>query len=290
MYSNDNNNNKNSKKIISFEDSTNNDMHQTITSNNQFRDFNKELISIYRLHSSKFHSRQIENSKNISDKFNEQMNSLLIKENKSNEKINLWNEPFFIKFQNNYKNVFEFRKQMAFRFRYMNYSPKKISLMKNFKLKDDKMNKILRISKSIPNILFKEPKTTKNENKNIHSSGFENNFEDNFYENSLYKDNYKDKEYGFASSFKLNRYIGNLYNYYRSNHTLNDNNLIFHERSKKNKISIHNYDERINNISNEEKNIFSAIRNKNNKRIIFNNKNNVSINNNSKIVKLNSLL
>ena len=252
-----------------------------MTTKNKFKDLNKAFFSIYRLHSSKFHANNNENNKSINDKLNEQLNSLK-KENKSIEKVNIWNERYSNKMHNSYKNVFEYRKKMAFKFRYMNYSPKKINLKKNFKIKDDKMNKILKLSKSIPNILLKESKSLKKDEISSSTNNIDNKNEDiNYYYN-------KNKDYSFISPFKLRRYIGSLYNYYRSNITLNENNLIFdkniNERNKKNKNEVITF-----NLNNEEKNNISTIKNFMNNRIINNNGNKSTLNNKS-IIKLSSLL
>ena len=150
--------------------------------------------------------------------------NLLIKDQKNDMQLNIWNEPAINKIQNNYKNVSDFRKKMAFRFRYMNYSPRKLNLKKIFKVKDEKMNKILKISKSIPNFLLSHSNSSKNKN-NFGIKNLENNEGLNL--KKEYKDNIGKKEYGFNSPFKLKRYIGNLYDYYRSNHSLNENYLIF---------------------------------------------------------------
>ena len=122
---------------------------------------------------------------------------------------------------------------MAFRFRYMNYTPKIIDIKKGFKLKDDKMNRILKISKSIPNLLLKDSRKNENEGNN----------DDNlFNKDNIFDRNNRFKEYGFITPFKFNRYIGDLYNYYRSNSYLNENNLIFN-----NKINDININKKMNN-------------------------------------------
>ena len=250
------------KKSVAFD---------SIYSTNKFRDFNKELVSIYRLHSSKFHSRKVEKNRDMNDKFNEEMN-LLVKAEKEDRKLNIWNEPIINKIQNNYKNVFEFRKKMAFRFRYMNYSPRNISNKQNFKLKDEKMNKILKISKSIPNYLLRNPNSVQNINT------FGNTIVENDVGINLkreYKEDNKKREYGFISPFKLNRYIGNLYDYYRSNYSMNENKLIFNN----NNVIIDKNDA----MSDE----IRSHRNKNENNSIKRNIENIKKN---KIIKLNSLL
>ena len=251
--------NKNIEKI--HNNYENNDIQ-----NDKFKDFNKELVSLYRLHSSKFHSRKIEKSKDISDRFNDEMN-LLKNKQKSYENLNIWKEPSLNKKKNNYNNIFEFRKKMAFRFRYMNYTPKIIDIKKDFKLKDDKMNKILKISKSIPNLLLKDSK--KNENEGYNDDYL-------FNKDNIFDRKNRFKEYGFISPFKFNRYIGDLYNYYRSNSYLNENNLIFN-----NKINDNNIKEKMNNRKDN--------RSKDNDSLKSNNKNKEK-NKRKKIIKLNYLL
>ena len=265
---------KNQAKILdknfkSFEIFNNSDENKELQllSKNKFKDLNNELMSLYRLHSSKFHSRKIEKEKNISDKFNEEMNSS-VNEEKNKEKINLWNEPIFKRIQN-YKNILEFRKKVAFRFRYMNYSPKIINLQKNFKSRDDKMNKILRISKSIPNFLLKG-----NKSKNI------NNIEDINDIKEMNKNYFEENNKGIFTPFKLNRYIGNIYNYYRSDISLNESKLIF--RIKKDDFN--NYEGNISNkIDKSNQSYIPSIRNLKNKDI---NKN-IKVN---RIINLSSLL
>ena len=247
----------------------NNNIYEGILMKDKIKDLNNEFISLYRIHSSKFHSRKEENEKKLNDKLNEEMN-MLIKDNKNNEKLNLWNEPINSKVQHSYKNIFEFRKKMAFRFRFMNIPTKNIGTKKNFKIEDEKVNKILQISKSIPNIFLKEEKFVKKENKEINNNS-ENSFED------------RNKEFGFGSHFKLHRYIGNLYNYYKLNNPLDKNHLIINENRSNN----YNY----NDINNEEINLLKFDNNDNNAGII-NTKNfkKIRVNQRNKIIKLSSLL
>ena len=199
------------------------------TPSNKFKDFNNELVSLYRLHSSKFHSRKEEKGKDISDKFNEEISLLVNKREKSNDKINYGkNQSTFFSKLKNYKNIEQYRKKLAFRFRYMNYSPKKININKYFKIKDDKMNKILKISKSIPNFILNEINSNKGRN-NKYKKIFDEEYKDEYKTSKDIKINlctYR-RELGFISPFKFNRYVGHLYNYYRSNHSLNEKNLIF---------------------------------------------------------------
>ena len=240
----------------------NNNYESNDIQNDKFIDFNKGLVSLYRVHSSKFHSRKIEKSKDINDRFNEEMN-LLKNKQKSLEKLNIWQKTHLNKRLNNYNNILEFRKKMAFRFRYMNYSPKTIDTKKDFKLKDDKMNRILKISKSIPNLLIKK------ENEG-------NNDDYLFNKENIFDKNNRIKEYGFITPFKFNRYIGDLYNYYRSNSYLNENNLIFN-----NKFNNNNINEKIENKKDNGKKDNDSL------KINYNNK---EKNKRNKIIKLNYLL
>jgi len=244
-----------------------NNSSETLDDANKKNDLNDEFISLYRIHSSKFHSRKEENEKKISDKLNEEMN-MLIKDNKNNEKLNLWNDPMNFKSQHTYKNIFEFRKKMAFRFRFMNNPNKKISIKKKFKKEDEKMDKILKISKSIPNIFLKEEKSMKKTNKEINNNS-ENSFEDG------------NKDFGFSSHFKLHRYTGNLYNYYKLNNFLNKNYLICNENRSNNN----------NNVNFEEINLLKSNINNNHDPII-NTKNfkKIRVNQRNKMIRLSSLL
>ena len=104
----------------------------------------------------------------------------------------------------------------------MDDSPKIFNKQQSFKLQDDKMNKILKISKSIPNFLLRGDKQAKNANKIIFN-GFNNNMEENY---NIKEINREENNKGIFTSFKLNRYLGNIYNYYRSDICLNENNLI----------------------------------------------------------------
>lgn len=218
------------------------------------KNFNNKLIHLYRLHSSKFHPKKNENSRNINEVFNKQINLL------KKERNNIWNDSYFNnKNQKIIKNMNIFRKNIAFRYRFLNNSTKNKNIKNNFKSKNKQMNKILQISKSIPDILYQEIKSMQNiKNINI-SNDNDNKLEgDNFFLNKKII-----KDYGFNSPFKGNRYIGNIYDYYKSNNCLNEKYLIFSPRQNDNFIS-----EKINQIANEENNsstIFS-INKKNNKR------------------------
>ena len=176
------------------------------------KDLDRKLISLYRLHSSKFHKQK--DIKLKDDLLNMRLN-LLKKEDI--EKIN----------SKNNNSVNRLRQKMAFKFRFMNNIDNKISSkkkIKNYKKQNEKMNKILKISKSIPDVLYKEIKTMKtNNNKKINNKKSINNVK-NIENNS---------NHGFSSSFKTHRYLGNIYDYYKSNiplyiknNILNNNNNI----------------------------------------------------------------
>ena len=62
--------------------------------------------------------------------------------------------------------------------------------------------------------------------------------------------NREENNKGIFTSFKLNRYLGNIYNYYRSDICLNENNLIF----KGKKEDINNYEENFNKINDNNEN------------------------------------
>ena len=243
----------------------NNHIYENILMKDKTKDLNNEFMSLYRLHSSKFHSRKEENEKKINDKLNEEMN-MLIKDNKNNEKLNIWNEPINSKVQHSYKNIFEFRKKMAFRFRFMNNPNKKISIKKNFKIEDEKVNKILKISKSIPNIFLKEEKSVKKTNKEINNNS----------ENSFIED--RNKEIGFDTHFKLHRYSGNLYKYYKLINSL-----------KKNENGSNIYNNNMN-MNNEEINLFKSDNNNNVRIIKAKYIRKIKVNPKNKIIKLSSLL
>ena len=148
------------------------------------KDLDRKLISLYRLHSSKFHKQK--DIKLKDDLLNMRLN-LLKKEDI--EKIN----------SKNNNSVNRLRQKMAFKFRFMNNIDNKISSkkkIKNYKKQNEKMNKILKISKSIPDVLYKEIKTMKtNNNKKINNKKSINNVK-NIENNS---------NHGFSSSFKTHR-------------------------------------------------------------------------------------
>ena len=265
---------KNRKKsIFDYHDphNNNNDLNKIVRNNNELNlekknnDFDKNLISLYRLHSSKFHSQKDKNKQNINEIFKMEVNSL---KNEKNKKYKNFENDAYTPNNNDVKNNLIFKKKMAFHYRYINYSPKtKISKQNNFKLQNKKYNKILQISKSIPNLLLLEYKSQKNNMNNINLSYDNNNkkFEDdNLY---IHRNSYL-KEYGFSSPFKGNRYVGNIYDYYKYNNLLNKENLIYGE-SKNDNNNNNNIYEQINSIDYEDENNFSQNNNeKSNKKII----------------------
>ena len=246
------------------------------------KDFNKKLISLYGKHSSKFHSKKEDDSQKINDILHLDIKSIKDENiNNNNDKNNNNNNQLSSRNPNNYKNMNLFRKKMAFRFRFMqNNSTKKKKLNKSFKSKNKKMNKILQISKSIPDLLNQEIKSLQNiKNMNLSHGNAKKLEEDNFIINKKFI-----KDYGFNSPFKGNRYIGNIYDYYKSNNCLNEKYLIFSPRQNDAFIS-----EKINQICNENN---SSIHNNKN-----NNKRNEKIkgakikkNEKSGMIHLNSLL
>ena len=161
---------------------------------NKNKDLDNKLLSLYRLHSSKFHKKK----------------DVKLKDDLLNMRLNLLKKSDIEKFNSKNKSILRIRQKVAFKYRFMNaLTNKSISPEKqkktNFKRQNEKMNKILKISKSIPDVLYKEIKSMNTDEKNIKS--IETNAE------SVPKNN----EYGFNSSFKTNRYLGNIYDYYKNN-------------------------------------------------------------------------
>ena len=209
------------------------------------KEFNMKLMSLYGLHSSKFHSKNDEDSKKINDIINSEIKTLKkenITKDKSYRKI-LNNS--HLSSRTNSKDMNMIRKKLAFRYRFLKNSTKNRGLQNSFRSKNKKMNKILQISKSIPDILLHEIKSINN-NKNFNNSYYNNKKVEE--DNSL--QNYKViKDYGFLSPFKGNRYIGNMYNYYKSNNCLKMEKLIFPQNNYNNNNII---SEKINKINEEE--------------------------------------
>ena len=199
------------------------------------KDLDRKLISLYRLHSSKFHKQK--DIKLKDDLLNMRLN-LLKKEDI--EKIN----------SKNNNSVNRLRQKMAFKFRFMNNIDNKISSkkkIKNYKKQNEKMNKILKISKSIPDVLYKEIKTMKtNNNKKINNKKSINNVK-NIENNS---------NHGFSSSFKTHRYLGNIYDYYKSNIPLYIKNNILNNNNNINNKYLFNIKELSH--KNEDKDIYKS--------------------------------
>ena len=199
------------------------------------KDLDRKLISLYRLHSSKFHKQK--DIKLKDDLLNMRLN-LLKKEDI--EKIN----------SKNNNSVNRLRQKMAFKFRFMNNIDNKISSkkkIKNYKKQNEKMNKILKISKSIPDVLYKEIKTMKtNNNKKINNKKSINNVK-NIENNS---------NHGFSSSFKTHRYLGNIYDYYKSNIPLYIKNNILNNNTNNNNNYLFNIKELSH--KNEDKDIYKS--------------------------------
>ena len=157
---------------------------------NRNRDLDKKLVTLYRLHNSKFHQKRENKLKDVN------LNLLLNLNQKSDiKKIGTTSNNFIIKL----------RQKMAFKYRFMNesknksISPERKKILK-FKKQDEKMIKILKISKSIPDVLYNQIKEMKSEKNNIN------------YNENIQKINASE----IKNSFKLSRYSGNIYDYYKS--------------------------------------------------------------------------
>ena len=119
--------------------------------------YGNKIQSMVRLHSSNYHSEKEENNKSLDDEFDEVMKQL-----KNKKKLKPWdinNEKINIKDENN--NILKYRKRMAFKYRYLSLNKKKKSKKKytkllNIKNNNEKIKKILKISKSIPNYLLQK--------------------------------------------------------------------------------------------------------------------------------------
>ena len=171
------------------------------------KEFYKKLISLFGLQN---HSKNGEHIKNT-------LNLKSIKE----ENIRLINNKGLLeKKKNNLQNLGLLRKKMAYHYRFINNSTKNKETKKNFKMKNKTMNKILLISRSIPDILFQEIKSMKNSKKNYNKYKI---YEDD----NLFQKNNEFINYRFFSPFKGNRYVGKIYDYYKSNNCLNEEKLIF---------------------------------------------------------------
>lgn len=113
--------------------------------------YGNEIQEMVRHHSSKFHAQKEEKNKSLLEEFDEEMKML-----KSPKKKMPWD------INNNKKkneiinedNILRYRKRMAFRFRFMSENKKNKKSKKNIIAQNNKkMNKLIKISKSIPNFL-----------------------------------------------------------------------------------------------------------------------------------------
>ena len=192
------------------------------------KDLDKQLVYLYRLHSSKFHKQK--NIKLKDDLINMRLNLLQKSEIEKSNSIN-----------NNSKN--NMRKKLAFKFRFINKicnvnnlelkNKKRI----NYKKKNEKMNKILKISKSLSDVLYDEIKAITNKEKNTASSISESSKQNN--------------EPAVNYSLKSQRCSSNIYNYYKPSKPLFINNNMFNIRNKIKIIPLNKED--------ENKNILSSI-------------------------------
>ena len=222
------------RKEYGFKWEINNINETSLEKKNQ--DLDRKLVSLYRLHSSKFHKNK----------------DVKLKDDLLHMRINLLKRSEIEKINSKTNNsVSKLRQNMAFKFRFLhrinnNIKSKKRKIDK-FKKQDEKMRKILKFSKSIPDILFKEIITMK-----INEDNNKNNIENDK----------KKNEHTFNNTFKGQRYSGNIYDYYKLRIPLYRNN----ENHIKNK----------NNIESRSKTI---IANKDNKNMLSLNKNRNTINN-----------
>ena len=229
------------------------------------KDFDNKLISLYRLHSSKFHLDE-GNSKNINDIIKMEIINL---KNEKVHKYKILQKNDYILDNHEFKKMNDFRKKMAFYYRFINHPLKSRSLQKNIEIQNQKFNKILHMSKTKQNLLLFNMKLGKNNNKNIDQSC----------------DNCKEKN-SLLSPFKGNRFSGKIYDYYKSNNWLIKDNYVFPESKCKNNDN--NIYEEINSINNEDH--ADKVDSKCDKKKIKNNRINSSISNKKKIIQLNSLL
>ena len=168
-------------------------------------DLDKKLISLYNFHSNKFHKPKF----------------IKLKDDLLNMRLNLLKKSEIERLNSKNNSVSRLRQKIAFRFRFMNDSNKnKNKKLINYKKQNERMNKILKISKSIPDILYKEITTVREKIENN-----KNNFENskNTIDNGLY------------IPIKSKRYSGNIYDYYKSDIPLNYNsNTLKSQKSEKN--------------------------------------------------------
>ena len=202
-------------------------------------DLDKKLISLYNFHSNKFHKPKFIKLKD--DLLNMRLN--LLKKSEI-ERLN----------SKNNNSVSRLRQKIAFKFRFMNDANKnKNKKLINYKKQNERMNKILKISKSIPDILYKEITTVREKIENN-----KNNFENS--KNTI--------DHGLYIPIKSKRYSGNIYDYYKSDIPLNYNsNTLKGQKSKNNRWNLKN------------KNTISIV----NENRIYENPNNKGIKNYNKI-------
>jgi len=202
-------------------------------------DLDKKLISLYNFHSNKFHKPKFIKLKD--DLLNMRLN--LLKKSEI-ERLN----------SKNNNSVSRLRQKIAFKFRFMNDANKnKNKKLINYKKQNERMNKILKISKSIPDILYKEITTVREKIENN-----KNNFENS--KNTI--------DHGLYIPIKSKRYSGNIYDYYKSDIPLNYNsNTLKGQKSKNNRWNLKN------------KNTISIV----NENRIYENPNNKRIKNYNKI-------
>ena len=136
---------KNKKRILKK-------IHRRLESIDPDNPYGNEIQSMVKLHKCKFHSINEENLKSLNEKFEEEIKYL-----KSPKKIMPWD------INNNKKkneiknddNILKYRKRIAFKYRFMSEKKKTIKNKNdNIKNYNKKMNKLIKISKSIPNFIL----------------------------------------------------------------------------------------------------------------------------------------
>lgn len=182
--------------------------------------YGNEIQEMVKLHSCKFHAPKEDKNKSLIEEFDEEMKML-----KSPKKKMPWD------INNNKKkneiinedNIMRYRKRMAFRYRFMSENR---NLKKNKKSKKNiiaqnnkKTNRLLKISKSIPNFLRDAIKSESNLNQKIKGNDAAiqseriSNDEDKSITNLSPIDSDKDIYDNFEPSYESNNYIeNNLYN------------------------------------------------------------------------------
>ena len=199
-------------------------------------DLDKKLVSLYQFHSDKFHKPK----------------SIKLKDDLLNMRLNLLKKSEIEKLNSkNSNSVSRLRKKIAFKFRFMNKANNnKNKKFMNYKKQNERMNKILKISKSIPDILYKEISIVR-ENEENNKENEENN------KNTI--------DPGLYIPLQSKKFSGNIYDYYKS-----DKPLYCHSNTIKSQKSTKNNEQ--SNFDNKSKNTISIINenridNSNNKRI-----------------------